>query len=87
MESDLTNLQPESRYPKFEVEGTIFTYTESPEQEAWRTVMQVPKELVVATLEGCWRKAITWRKAGSDVSLPMRSVRLSSILLSDSIPA
>ncbi|KIM24166.1 hypothetical protein M408DRAFT_244385 [Serendipita vermifera MAFF 305830] len=51
--------------PRFLLEGVIYKYTEGPEQESWTKVRQVPKDLIVATFEGCWRKAITWKLAGS----------------------
>ncbi|KAG8831396.1 hypothetical protein FRC17_003222 [Serendipita sp. 399] len=48
--------------PRFLLEGVIYKYTEGSEQESWNKVKQVPKDLVVATFEGCWRKVITWKK-------------------------
>ncbi|CAG7847793.1 Oxysterol-binding protein-like protein 1 [Serendipita indica DSM 11827] len=54
--------------PRFLVEGVIYKYTPGPEQEAWTKVKQVPKDLVVATFDGCWRKSINWKKNGGDES-------------------
>ncbi|KAG8826905.1 hypothetical protein FRC19_006778 [Serendipita sp. 401] len=57
--------------PRFLLEGVIYKYTEGSEQETWTKVKQVPRDLVVATFEGCWRKIITWKKVGSDVANPL----------------
>jgi oxysterol-binding protein-related protein 9/10/11 len=61
--------QPWLGAPRFLLEGIIYKYTEGPEQDAWTKVRQVPKDLVVATFEGCWRKAVTWKRVGSVVSI------------------
>lgn len=62
-------MQPWLGAPKFLVEGVIHKYTEGPDQDAWNKVKQVPKDLVVATFDGCWRKVVNWREAGSEVRL------------------
>lgn len=59
--------QPWLGAPKFLVEGVIHEYTEGPEQDAWTKVKQVPKNLVVITFDGCWRKSVNWKKVGAEV--------------------
>jgi hypothetical protein len=54
--------------PKFLVEGVVFQFNlESAEEEAWTKVKQVPKDLILATLDGSWRKEIRWKKPDAKV--------------------
>jgi len=51
--------------PQFAVEGVIHTYRLGETgHEAWTRVKHVPKDRVVAQLEGSWRQRMKWRRPG-----------------------
>ncbi|TIC30058.1 hypothetical protein E3Q11_01137 [Wallemia mellicola] len=51
--------------PRFLVEGVIYHAT-TEESRTWTKVKQVPRDQVLATLEGTWRTKIYYKKAGED---------------------
>ncbi|KAK4703602.1 MFS transporter, ACS family, allantoate permease, partial [Phenoliferia sp. Uapishka_3] len=48
---------------KFLLEGVVYEYEEGKE-EAYTKIKQVPASQVVATIEGCWRGEVRWKRAG-----------------------
>ncbi|KAF8588211.1 hypothetical protein K439DRAFT_1385073 [Ramaria rubella] len=51
--------------PQFALEGVIHTYKEGETvHEPWTRVKHVPKDRIVAQLEGSWKHRIRWRRMG-----------------------
>lgn len=54
--------------PQFALEGVVHTYMENENgHEAWTRVKHVPKDRVVAQIEGSWKHRIRWRRTGETV--------------------
>ncbi|TIA94376.1 hypothetical protein E3P81_00132 [Wallemia ichthyophaga] len=51
--------------PKFLVEGVIYKVS-TEESKTWNKVKQVPKDQVLASVDGTWRTQIKFKKAGED---------------------
>ena len=51
---------------KFLVEGVVYEYEEGKENE-YTKIKHVPAASVVATLSGCWRGEVRWKRAGDKV--------------------
>ncbi|KAL8280203.1 hypothetical protein RQP46_007317 [Phenoliferia psychrophenolica] len=49
---------------KFLVEGVIYTYEEG-QESTYTKIKHVPTAAIVATLSGCWRGEIRWKRAGA----------------------
>jgi hypothetical protein len=55
--------------PRFLLDGVIYKYTPGDEDhENWTKPKQVPSDLVVAHIEGCWMKEVKYRLKGEKVS-------------------
>ncbi|KAI0318793.1 hypothetical protein OF83DRAFT_1114044 [Amylostereum chailletii] len=69
---------------QFAIEGVVHSYTPGEDAvEEWTKVKHVPRERVLAEVDGSWRGAVRWRK----VSLPNASTsRLSTASGSSSAP-
>mgnify|MGYP001577067651 CR=1 FL=1 len=52
---------------KFLCEGVIYEYEEGHENDCTK-IKHVPAASIVATLEGCWRGEVRWKRAGEKVS-------------------
>ena len=53
--------------PKYLVEGIIYEYEDEDELEDHIKAKHVPKESIIATLEGNWRGEVVWKKVGDKV--------------------
>jgi hypothetical protein len=54
---------------KYALEAVVYEYDESKGQaaEEYKRIRDVPQDRVVATLEGTWKGAITWKRKGDKV--------------------
>lgn len=59
--------------PRFLLEGVIYEYTEGDESEEYTKIKHVPADKIVATLDGCWRGEIRWKRAKDTVRLILSS--------------
>lgn len=56
------------------MEGVIHEYDpHDPEHQEWTKVKHVPKDLLLATFDGCWHKRVYWKR----VTDPVRSMRMT----------
>ena len=55
---------------QFLVEGVIHEYDpDDPAHQEWTKVKHVPKDHILATLDGCWQKRVYWKRVGDSVGL------------------
>jgi hypothetical protein len=55
---------------QFLLEGVIHEYDPNdPQHQEWAKVKHVPKDRILATLDGCWQKRVYWKRVEDSVGL------------------